>query len=161
MQINWRRGFFGGWCVLSLLWILFAGWNEYPTYSFSAFFATPSWSADDACWKQIAKWPDGTAMRVFSDTMDDYFDDPSSVEKEWGTYSMPQRKQWRQTIRQKLDDCARAKPIMPIMDRLELGLSDNWSVIKKSSLIILMPPLVLLIAGLFFVWVLKGFRARA
>jgi hypothetical protein len=29
MQLKWGRGFFRAWAVVSVLWILFTGWNEY------------------------------------------------------------------------------------------------------------------------------------
>lgn len=163
MQVNWTRGFLRVWGVLSMLWITISGWHEYPTNGFSTLLAAPSWEVGDDCWKQIAKWPDGKPFTDFWDALDAY--DPSSnVEinkrsRETVPDSIPKNNRWRRAIRHQLDECAHAKSTATVMERLALNVSNNWiTALKNSILFILSPPLVLLVVGYGFYWIVRGFR---
>ncbi len=73
----------------------------------------------------------------------------------WAADSIAERNRWRHTIRQKVNDCEAAKPII---ERLMLRAIDYWSALKGSLPVILLPPIVLLIAGWTLGWIIKGFR---
>jgi hypothetical protein len=136
MQINWAKGFFRAWAVLASLWILSSGWLAYTTPHLSGY-------PNDDCWEQLAKWPDGKPFDV------------------WDRYGFrevnAERKQWQETVFQKVEDCESAKPLM---QRVMLRVTENWSDLTSALQLILLPPLVVLIAGLILGWIVRGFRAK-
>ena len=156
MRLNWAKGFFWAWAALAILWVMASGWHAYTnTY----LFVQP----DEDCLNQFAKWPDGKPF----DEWDRYgaveLDIPSNVEinkknGEWAADSIAERNRWRESIWQKVKDCEAAKPLV---QRIALGVTENWSYLRSSLQLILLPPLAVLMASFIFGWiVVRSFRAK-
>ena len=63
-----------------------------------------------------------------------------------------------ESIWQKVKDCEAAKPLV---QRIALGVTENWSYLRNSLQLILLPPLAVLMASFIFGWiVVRGFRAK-
>ena len=63
-----------------------------------------------------------------------------------------------QSIWQKVKDCEAAKPLV---QRIALGVTENWSYLRSSLQLILLPPLAVFMASFIFGWsVVRGFRAK-
>jgi hypothetical protein len=158
MRLNWIKALFWCWAVLAILWVLASGWHAYNT----TYLHLPFQPQTD-CWGPIAKWPDGKPF----DEWDRYgaveLDVPSNVEinkknGEWAADSIAERNRWRESIWQKVKDCEAAKPLV---QRIALGVTENWSYLISSLQLILLPPLVVLMASFIFGWiVVRGFRAK-
>jgi hypothetical protein len=140
MQLSWKRGFLRIWTVLAIMWITFFGWRE---YSIQWWWAAPS---SGECWDRLAKWPDGKPFGPW----DDFPDFPP------GLAETAEADQWRELVRQRLRACEDAKPLV---ERLSGRVADNFSGLKDSLLLILLPPFGLLLFGYCVGWVAKGFRA--
>ena len=106
------------------------------------------------CWEPLAKWPDGKSF----DEWDRYgaveLDIPSNVEinkknGEWAADSIAERNRWRESIWQKVKDCEAAKPLV---QRIALGVTENWSYLRSSLQLILLPPLAVFMASFIFGW---------
>jgi hypothetical protein len=73
-----------------------------------------------------------------------------------------EKNQWREKIWdevwQKVWDCEAAKPLT---QRVARRVTENWSELLSSLQLILLPPLVVLIAGFIFGWIVRGFRKSA
>ncbi len=156
MRVSWGRGFLRAWGVLAVLWISLFGWHEYTAHGW---VADPFSRGQGDCWDGLAKWPDGQPFSEW-DAVGDEMDVASNVEinkknHAWAADSIAERNRWRHTIRQKVNDCEAAKPII---ERLILRAIDYWSALKGSLPVILLPPIVLLIAGWTLGWIIKGFR---
>ena len=55
-------------------------------------------------------------------------------------------------------DCEAAKPLV---QRIALGVTENWSYLISSLQLILLPPMAVLMASFIFGWtVVRGFRAK-
>jgi hypothetical protein len=148
MRINWAKGFFRTWAVLACLWVLASGWREYTTYWSWHEYSSAGWAEKDDCWEQFAKWPDGKPLD-WTDIFEPYVQ--SDVERKNSDAD-----RWRETVRQKLRDCAAAKEAAkPLVQRA----SEYWPELRRSLQRILLPPMALLIAGFLFRWIAKGFRA--
>jgi hypothetical protein len=46
------------------------------------------------------------------------------------------------------------------VQRMALRVTENWSFLKSSLQLILLPPLAMLIAGFTLGWIVTGFRAK-
>lgn len=57
MSVNFKRGFFRAWLVLSLGWIAVTGRSEYYAKPWN--FDWPGVQVQGECWDTIARWPDG------------------------------------------------------------------------------------------------------
>jgi hypothetical protein len=152
MRINWARGFFRAWAVLAVLWISGSGWHAYTTASWS--------QPEDDCWEQIAKWPDGKPLDQWDRWGATEVDVPSNVEfnkKEgaWAANAIAERNRWREKIWQEVKDCEAAKPVV---QRIAVRVTENWSQLTSALQFILWPPLVVLIAAFIFGWIVRGFR---
>jgi hypothetical protein len=143
VQINWAQGFFRAWAVLAALWILFFGWQAYTTHSWGP------WAQPD-CLDQFAKWPDGTPFDDWERAGFTRWDPNRPVPKE----DQSIKKIWDEAW-QKVWHCEAAKPPT---QRVARGLTENWSDLTSALQLILLPPLVVLIAGVIFGWIVKGFR---
>ena len=157
MRLNWAKGFFWAWAALAILWVLASGSHAYT----STYLRLPFQPQDD-CWGPLAKWPD----RKPFDEWDRYgaveLDVPSNVDinkknGEWAADAIAERNRWRESIWQKVKDCEAAKPLV---QRLALGVTENWSYLRGSLQLILLPPLVVLIAGFMLDWIVRRFRAK-
>jgi hypothetical protein len=158
IRLNWAKGFFCAWAALTVLWILASGWHAYTT----TYLRLPFQPQVD-CWEPLAKWPDGKSF----DEWDRYgaveLDIPSNVEinkknGEWAADSIAERNRWRESIWQKVKDCQAAKPLV---QRIALGVTENWSYLISSLQLILLPPMAVLMASFIFGWtVVRGFRAK-
>lgn len=157
MRLNWAKGFFWAWAALAILWVLASGSHAYT----STYLRLPFQPQDD-CWGPLAKWPD----RKPFDEWDRYgaveLDVPSNVDinkknGEWAADAIAERNRWRELIWQKVKDCEAAKPLV---QRLALGVTENWSYLRGSLQLILLPPLVVLIAGFMLDWIVRRFRAK-
>jgi hypothetical protein len=101
-------------------------------------------------------WPVGTPdnhedglLAVFDDYLSPGESDPV-IEK---------RNQWRATVRQKLRECEATKEAArPIAQRISLTATRVWQSLEDSLRIILLPPVVLLVAGWIVGWIVRGFR---
>jgi hypothetical protein len=108
MTINFKRGLFRTWLVLSLAWIGLTGWKEYYDKPWNMDWGPPGWVIGDECWDRFAKWQDGTPWPV--GTPDNHEDGLLAV---FDDYLSPgesdpvieKRNQWRETVRQKLREC--------------------------------------------------------
>ena len=144
MRINWARGFFRAWAVLAV-WISGSGWHAYTTASWS--------QPEDDCWEQIAKWPDG---KPFDEWERGGFVDYVPNDE-------PNRRQNKifEEVWRKIKDCGTAKEAAkPLMQRVTLRVTENWSELTSALRLILLPPLAVLIAGLVLGWIVKGFRPK-
>jgi len=158
MRLNWAKGFFCAWAALAVLWVLASGWHAYTT----TYLRLPFQPRID-CWEPLAKWPDGKSF----DEWDRYgaveLDIPSNVEinrknGEWAAESIAERNRWRESIWQKVKDCEAAKPLV---QRIALGVTENWSYLRSALQLILLPPLAVFMASFSFGWiVVRGFRAK-
>ena len=55
-------------------------------------------------------------------------------------------------------DCEAAKPLV---QRIALGVTENWSYLRSGLQLILLPPLAVFMASFIFGWiVVRGFRAK-
>ena len=55
-------------------------------------------------------------------------------------------------------DCEAAKPLV---QRIALGVTENWSYLRSGLQLILLPPLAVFMASFIFGWiVVQGFRAK-
>jgi hypothetical protein len=146
MQINWARRFLRAWAALAILWVMASGWHAYTT---TYLFSQP----DDDCLNQFAKWPDGTPFNEFErgGLLDDFDrnDEASGRDKIF-------KEAWK-----KIKDCGAAKEAAkPLMQRVTLRVTENWSELTSALRLILLPPLAVLIAGFIFGWIVRGFRAK-
>ena len=158
IRLNWAKGFFCAWAALAVLWVLASGWHAYTT----TYLRLPFQPQVD-CWEPLAKWPDGKSF----DEWDRYgaveLDIPSNVEinkknGEWAADSIAERNRWRESIWQKVKDCEAAKPLV---QRIALGVTENWSYLRSALQLILLPPLAVFMASFIFGWiVVRGFRAK-
>jgi hypothetical protein len=99
---------------------------------------------------QFAKWPDGRPFDMWERAgFVDY--DPKDEKNQW------REKIWDE-VWQKVWDCEAAKPLT---QRVARRATENWSDLISSLELILLPPLVVLIAGFIFGWIVKGFRKTA
>jgi hypothetical protein len=132
--MNWRQGFFRLWLFLSVLWIGVIGWNTYANW-YAPYF---NWYyPEDDCL--------GGGKRPLSDA-------------EVGLPPDPQQEAQLPKELAKIAECRAAKPIS---ERLAFIATSYWVNIKASLPLALLPPLVLLLVGYMFGWVVKGFRAKA
>jgi hypothetical protein len=141
MRIDRQRGFLRTWAVLAVAWVGLMGWSEYADMPWKT--ESP---AEAECWDRLAKWPDGKPFDIWDAISNDTPDGSSEKDR------------WRAMIRQKVEGCTAAAPIM---QRLPFTTEHTWSILKASLAIVLLPPLALLIAGGILGWVVKGFRANA
>jgi hypothetical protein len=160
MQINWKRGFLRAWIVFACAWIGLTGWYEY---------APDAWHVGGnlirtkgECWEQIAKWPDGQPFTEW-DAMADEVDtlqniDANKERHAWAADSIAVRNQWVHGVRQKLADCESSRSTLHL---LSLRIHDIWFTLMHSLHIIILPPIVVLIAGFLFGWVARGFRVKS
>jgi hypothetical protein len=151
MSVNFKRGFFRAWLVLSLGWIAVTGGaNTTPSRGIST-------GQVCRCRGNVGtRSPGGrTASISIPGT-----DNPQNIEVNqrehaWSAGSIPARNQWRQTIREKLEQCEDAvKAVTPT--RVWQSLDDAHSL-----RMIFLPPFVLLAAGWIIGWIVKGFRTTA
>jgi hypothetical protein len=142
MQLKWGRGFFRAWVVVTVLWILFTGWNEYKNWVMH-----PDEARANECWDRLAKWPDGKPFDAWDAVGDEYMPDTSEGKE---------RNRWRAEIRQKLAECEAPASILA---KWEAELVSSDAVFGLSRL--LLPPIALLVAGFIFGWMAKGFRTSA
>jgi hypothetical protein len=160
--MNWRRGIFRFWVALAVAWIGFFGLLEYYEKPWNSNWHTAWVRTEGPCWNKIAKWPDGQPF----DEWDAYFDEddtPENVEDNkknhrWAAESIPERHRWADRIRQELTDCEASAPIT---QRAWLLIIRIWDSLKDSLTVILLPPVLLLVAGYVLAWVIRGFRAAA
>lgn len=142
MKIEWRRGVFRAWMVFALAWVALVGWKERDHWSNGFSY----WPSEGECWDRLAKWPDGTSFDVY-----DLYNDTKD--------SSSERDQWRDAVRLKIKDCEAANfAAKPILQRWTLTVSESWSILKDSLSLIFLPPFALLIVGLLFGWIVRGFR---
>src|SRR5262245_16850517 len=146
MQINWARGFFRAWAVLAILWVMASGWHAYTT--------TYLWfQPDEDCLNQLAKWPDG---RPFNELERGGF-----LGIELDDEANQSRDKIFEEVWRKIKDCGAAKEAAkPLMQRVTLRVTENWSELTSALRLILLPPLAVLIAGFIFGWIVRGFRAK-
>jgi hypothetical protein len=146
MQINWARGFSRAWAALAILWVMASGWHAYTnTY----LFVQP----DEDCLNQFAKWPDG---KPFDEWERGGFVDYVPNDE-------PNRRQNKifEEVWRKIKDCGTAKEAAkPLMHRVTVRVTENWSELTSALRLILLPPLAVLIAGLVLGWIVKGFRPK-
>jgi hypothetical protein len=158
MSVNFGRGFFRAWLVLSVVWIGLIGWLEYTNKPWNLNWGP---SREGKCWTQLAKWPDGQPFNWFD--LDDEVDVASNVELNrkrgaWSADSIPERNKWVAVVRQKLVDCEDAQSLV---ERLPRQADRFWFSLKNSLTFILLPPLALLVVGWITGWVIRGFYRRA
>jgi hypothetical protein len=142
MQLNLRRGSFRIWIVLAIIWVTFFGWREYYTHWWWSDLAIHN---SRECWERLARWPDGKPFGPWDDAPDT---PPGSTET-------TEADRWREVVRQKLTACEDAKPIG---ERLNGWVADNYTSIRDSILLIVLPPFGLLLVGCSICWIDSGFR---
>jgi hypothetical protein len=165
MNINFKRGLFRGWLVLSIAWIGFAGWNEYHEAPWNLNW--PLARPEGPCWDSIAIWPNGEHF-YWADISEEE-DTPLNIEidkfkHEWSADSIPTRNQFRETVVQKLNECeAAAIAATPLVQRASQGVVRVWETLGDAYSLraMLLPPLALLLAGWIAGWIIRGFRASA
>lgn len=156
MRLDWTKALFWCWAALAILWVLASGWYAYTT----TYLHLPFQPQSD-CWGPIAKWPDGKPFAEWDRYGAVELDVPSNVEinkknGEWAADAIVERNRWRETIWQKVKDCEAAKPLV---QRVALGVTENWSYLRSTLQLILLPPLVVLSAWFMFGWIVRV-RAR-
>ena len=156
-KMNWARGFFRAWLVAATLWVGLFGWSAFTNNTWSGWRSYPV--ADD-CLDRYAKWPDGKPWDEWDRAgLIDY--NLTLSESELSLEDL-QKKRSHDVAWAKIGACSATKEdAKPIMQRVSYLISNDWSGLKGSIAIILLPPLALLIAGCVFNWIIKGFRANA
>jgi hypothetical protein len=159
--MNWRRGLFRLWVVFAFLWIGVTGWYEYVNKPWNENWPT-DFNTEGRCWDALAKWPDGQRMTDW-DALFAEMDVPENVEinkrnHAWAADAIPERNKWAETVRRKLKECEAGE--QPLIYRASLMTRRIWSSLEDSLPIILLPPLLLLVAGYVAIWIVRGFRAK-
>ncbi len=139
MKVNWKRGFFRVWILITIIWIAVLGWAEFG----GGLPWIPPFQTEGECWDRFAKWPDGSPLNA----LDAYFDETSDGNVE--------HDRLRAEIRQKLADC---ESHWSLARRVASKLVFLWHVFGDSLGLVFLPPVGLLLVGYAFGRVIGGFQ---